>query len=202
MLRKLSLVVLCAFALTACKDTITGQLHSNETLTFNTKKGPNQVPAGKWHAVIEIPNKKEVRLVVPLSDNKKDVMKASFKVPKGTVFPEGSGEFYLNSTQSGQHYDIEGKVQANHVDSQETWKTETCSYQVQRQECYYNGYQHVCRIVTYTMSGWRDVRFFVRTTTRETNISLFRSNKTVQAAKFSSVEETVQRVYTYTGHCG
>src|SRR5690606_97143 len=98
----------------ACKDTISGQLQSTETLTFNVKKGANQVPAGTWNATIEIPSKKEVRLVVPLSDNKKDLVKASFKVPKGTVFPENNGSFYLNSAQSGQPYDIEGEVSTSH----------------------------------------------------------------------------------------
>src|SRR5690606_25207041 len=166
------------------------------------KKGPSVVPAGTWNATIEIPNKKEVRLVVPLSENKKDIVKASFKVPKGTEFPQGNGAFQLNSAQSGQPYDIEGAVKTSHVDTEEQWQTESCSYQVQRQECYYNGKHHVCNIVTYTIHGWRDARYFFRTSTQETNVNLFRDNKTVKSANFSSVEKSTRKVYTYTGHCG
>src|SRR5690606_15174126 len=97
---------------------------------------------------------KEVRLVVPMSDNKKDTVKVAFKVPKGMEFPQEQGSFYLNADQSGQPYDIEGSVSATHTDSPEEWRTETCAYQIQRQECYFNGHHHVCYIVSHTVNGW------------------------------------------------
>lgn len=198
MLRKLSIGLVCAFAIVACSNTINGVLESKEALTFNVKKKAVSIPAGKYETKVKAA-KKEVTLEIKVPGQKK-ATEVSFKVPKGAQLPENNGEFVLTADQSGQPYDVKGSIKTTHVDGPERWDWESCTYEVQRQECWYQGGQPVCRWVYYTVHGQRDSRYFIRDTTQVVAFDLV--NATAAAAgSFSGTDRYSQRIYTYQGMC-
>lgn len=198
MLRKLSLGLVCALAIAACSNTINGVLVANQTLTFNAKKAAPLAP-GKYEAALKA-SKKEVKLSIDVPGQKK-ATEVSFKVPKSVSLPQENGSFELLAEQSGQPYDVKGTVKTVHVDGQEKWDWESCTYQAQRQECYYghNGHPQ-CYIVTYTVHGTRNVRYFVRNTTQSMDVNLLTATRAA-AGNFNATEYSTSRVYTATGAC-
>ncbi len=201
MLRKFLVGALCTLAVVACSKTIDGVLKNTEALTFNLKKGTTTLPVGQWEAALKFPNKKEVKLEVTIPNQKK-ALEVSFKVPKGSPLPQENGSFELSSQLSGQPYDAAGSVNTTHVDSEEKWGWENCTYQAQREECYISGNQHVCRLVYYTVHGRQDVRYFDRHTTQVVHFNLMSpGNKVKNAGGFEGVEQYSNRVITHQGFC-
>lgn len=197
MLRKLLVGTLCTLSLLACGKTVDGLLTNSSVLTFNMKKNKTaSVPAGRWETQIKFPSKKEVKLEIKSATGETEV---SFKVPKSAPLPTENGDFELLSTLSGQPYDVKGSVKTTHVDSDERWEWESCTYQVQREECYFNGHHHVCRWVNYNVQGSRNVRYFIRQTTQDVTFNLLTASRTLGA--FAGTERSTERVYTQTGMC-
>lgn len=200
MLRKLLLGSFLVLAVSACDKTVDGVLTNSESLTFNLKNKSATIAPGKWAAQIEFESKKEVKLLIQTPDDKKPTT-VSFKVPKSTVLPQKNGEFELLSVQTGQPYDVKGTVTTTYTDSEEKWGWESCTYRVERQECYYdaNGRPY-CRWVYYDVHGQRDVRYFVRDTTQTIGFKLLNANAAA-AGSFNGTERSTERVYSYTGQC-
>ncbi len=200
MLRKLTLAVLCLFAVTACDKTIDGVLKNSENLTFNVKKKQTTIAPGQWASTIKFKSKKEVALEIQVPEQKKPTV-VSFKVPKNAPLPQENGDFELLAAQSGQPYDVQGFVKTSHIDSEEKWSWESCTYQVRRQECYYDSHgRPYCRWVYYDVHGQRDVRYFVRQSTQNIEFNLLNSTNAA-AGTFNGTERRSERVYTYTGVC-
>jgi hypothetical protein len=200
MLRKVSLAVLCLFAVVACDKTIDGVLTNSENLTFKIKNKPVTISAGKWASTIRFASKKEVKLEIEVPNEKKPVA-ISFKVPKSTPLPQENGEFELLAVQSGQPYDVKGSVNTTYVDSEEKWGWEGCTYQARRHECYYDYYgRPYCRWVYYNVHGQRDVRYYVRQATQNITFHFLTSTGSA-AGTFNGVKRSSERVYTYTGIC-
>lgn len=200
MLRRLLLSAVCVLAVSACDKTVDGVLTNSESLTFNIKNKSATIAPGKWAAQVEFESKKEVKLHIQVPDQKKPTT-ISFKVPKSTTLPQENGEFELLSVQSGQPYDVKGTVATTHVDSEEKWGWESCTYRVERQECYYDAHgRPYCHWVYYDVHGQRDVRYFIRDTTQVIGFELVNANAT-SAGAFNGTERSTERVYNYTGMC-
>lgn len=200
MLRKLLLSAVCVLAVTACDKTVDGVLSNTENLIFNVKNKTATIVPGKWASQIEFESKKEVKLHIQTPNEKKPTT-ISFKVPKGMTLPQENGEFQLLSAQSGQPYDVNGSVTTTHKDSSEQWGWESCTYRVERQECYYdaNGRPY-CRWVYYDVHGQRNVRFFVRDTKQVLGFELLNATA-ASAGTFTGTKNSTQRIYSYTGQC-
>lgn len=199
MLRKLLLSAVCVLAVSACDRTVDGVLTNSESLTFNLKKNKKaSIAPGKWASQLEFESKKEVKLHIKSSEQEKPTT-ISFKVPKNTNLPQENGSFVLSSVHSGQPYDVKGSVSTTHKDTDEKWGWESCTYRVERQECYWNGHQHVCRWVYYDVHGQREVRYIVRDTTQVLSFDLL--NSTASVASFNGTKNSTDRIYTYQGMC-
>lgn len=201
MLRQLLIGTVCVLAVAACNKTIDGLLTNSEPLTFNIKKKTTTVPAGKWAATLKFPSKKEVRLEITNPLEKKTTQ-VSFKVPKGAPLPQENGEFELDSTLSGQPYNVKGSINTEYVDSEEKWDWERCTYNVRRQECRYDQYgRPYCYWVDYSVDGQREVRFIEREATQEINFNLYSADLSRTAGTFNGTDISVERVYKYQGIC-
>lgn len=199
MLRKILIGSLCALALVACGKTIDGVLTNSEALTFNVKNKQIALPAGKYETSIKFASKTEVRLEIAVPGQKNIVV--PFKVLKSAPLPQENGTFELLAQDSGQPYDVAGSVKTINVDTQEQSNQESCSYTVYQQNCSYNPQGvPVCYSVPYTIYGWRDVRFFDRSTTQDVTFNLLTATKSTAGA-FSASQKSNSRIYTYQGAC-
>lgn len=199
MLRQILVGALCTLALVACGKTIDGLLTNTEALTFNVKDKAFSLPVGQWETAIKFASKTEVRLDITVPGQKNTVV--AFKVLKSNPLPQENGTFELLAQDSGQPYDVSGSVATTHVDSQEQWQQEGCTYQTYRTECHYqpNG-APVCYSIPYTVQGWRDVRFFNRDSTQTVDFNLLTATKSTPGA-FKAVDQSSRRVYTMQGQC-
>jgi len=198
MLRKILVGAMCTLALVACGKTIDGLLTNSEALSFNVKGKSVAVPVGRWETSIKFASKKEVKLNIAIPG--RDNVEASFKVLKSNPLPQENGTFELLSQDSGQPYDVSGSVKTTHVDSQEQWQQETCTYQTNYTQCNYTPNGTTCYSVPQTVYGWRQVRFFVRDTTQEVEFNLLTATRST-AGSFNAVDKDSQKIYTMQSVC-
>jgi hypothetical protein len=198
MLRKLLVGVACVLSAVACTKTIDGVLTNSEALTFNVKNKSVSIPAGRWETTVKIPGKKEVKLVITTQNNQKT--EVSFKVLSSAPLPQENGTFELLAADSGQPYNVNGSVKTTHVDSETQWQTESCMYQVQRQECYHTPQGNECHWVTYDVQGFREVEFFMRDTTQVVEFNLMNVDKSTPG-EFSGTDQHSERIYKYQSAC-
>jgi hypothetical protein len=178
-----------------------GKIEVNEPLKFDTKKGLKELPEGEYGVTLKRVNSRKLQLEVHVEGRDNNPV-ADFKFPRGKSVPVNRGEFSLTSEESGQPYDIEGRIESEIEQTPERWTTEPCEHRVVERYCYYDRYgRPYCEYRERYVWGSRDVRYYDLITYRQLEADLFNPDQGTRAASLLTNEETSQRQYTQVGYC-
>lgn len=194
------LVVACFAALAAgCNSELKGRIVVNEPLKFNVAKGASEVPPGNYNLKIDFPKKHKVRFEIKLS--KKSKLRAQFDIGS-RYFPKYNGPIEVPASENGQPYDLVGFLETTESESRERWSTESCTYTDYYRECFIDrdGRRH-CRTVPVTVNGYRDIRYYDRTTHQRLELDLEIPRTKRAVAQTGGSHTWHERIYTYQGHC-
>lgn len=173
----------------------------NETVT---------VVPGSYGATLELASASQAFLTIDYKTKSGDKTKLSFKMPNGQAFPRYQGDVSLSSAQTGQAYDMRGRVETEESDSSPTQSTESCTYTVQERVCRYENVtdrqgrthrEHRCCMEPVTYPGRQDVEYYYHTTTTDFNVGLYAPSSSDLLAAFKGRSTSHDKVYTYQGIC-
>ncbi|OFZ49092.1 MAG: hypothetical protein A2381_15955 [Bdellovibrionales bacterium RIFOXYB1_FULL_37_110] len=209
---KFLLIMLSFSLLVSCSKSIKGTLNVTDEMDFNkkTKLGGQKdilIPVGEYASEIILAGKNKIKLNIRNVEGKDK--KISFILPPGVEFPSYSGDLFLESSISGQPYDLNGKVRSQTTNSHEYSGVEGCSYTenryVCRTICQIEFGQQVCRQVCdympITVQGRRHVSFYYKYTDILYTIDFLYEATQDQVAKFKAIDRNTFKHYTYRGRC-
>jgi hypothetical protein len=190
----LSLCSIALFALSAC-DNVDGQVKINKALVANVNGKAATIPAGIYNATVEGKANlfvKEIALDLKMQGG---TVQIPFKIPSGVTVPEHDGELKLAAAQSGQPFDLDGKISSDTQDGPEQAAVESCTRTETEQECDARG----CHTATITISGQQDVRYYYSDLIRTVNVTFTKAG--VSLATFNGQRDDQSKHYTYQGIC-
>jgi len=199
-LQKLLPIVLLALFATGCKNEFNGRIQVFEPLQLKAIKGSSQVPVGNYKIKFDFPEKKKVRIEIKLKGKNK-FSRAYFNIGS-RYFPKYSGPINIPASENGQPYDLVGFLETTEHESREQWTSESCTYTDYRRECYIerDGRRH-CRTVPVTVYGYRDIRFYDRTTHQRLELDFELPHTKRAVARTGGSQSWNERIYTYQGPC-
>ena len=215
-LMTIALAGLLTVGLTSCND-FSGEFRTGQTLklkhkTIFGKTKTKKVPAGEYRATLGFSSKNKVKLSLKRS-GKKDI-DVKIKLPKNAQVPTFSGAINIPATQTGQLYDIKGRVKTDVTRSGQTNSYEHCTYTDRVRRCEKvceevtkpNGRvvtrcRKECRMVTVTLNGDRAVTYQMVYTNKKIKVGMFTPNSSQRLGEFRGTFNDSDKVYDYYGQC-
>lgn len=223
-MKKLFLLTLCVFALSAC-NAIEGSLEilkeitivnnaSDELIEFcrkhpddyyckdvDTENKTTILTVGHYSANLEFPESNKMKIVIFRRNQENTTL--TFSLPRGVSIPEYNGEIYLRDEEVGQPYDVIGGVRTDISQSSLQRDIESCTYRTEEWVCRPDrrrdrrncGWEPVYR------TGRREVEFFYRYTTKHYTIRLNTPDTPETLVNFGGVQNFSDKIYTYQGYC-
>lgn len=212
----IALAGLLTIGLSSCNDFSgefkTGQkLQIVHTSIFGNEK-TKSIPAGEYRATLGFSSKNKVKLSLKRSGEKDIDMK--IKLPDNAQFPTFEGEIDIPAVQTGQRYDMRGRVATDVTRSGQTNTYESCTYTDQVRRCEKvcedvtrpNGQvvtrcRKECRLVTVTLNGSRDVTYHMVYTAKRIKLGVFNPGTRDRLGDFQGNFNDSDKVYDYYGSC-
>jgi hypothetical protein len=215
-LMTIALAGLLTIGLTSCNN-FSGEFKTGQklkivhTTIFGNKK-TKTIPAGSYRATLGFSSKTKVKLSLKRS-GKKDI-DVKIQLPENAQFPTYQGDISIPASQTGQLYDLKGKIATNITRSGETSTYESCSYTDRVRRCEKvcrnvtkpNGEvvrrcKRECRMVTVTLRGSRDVTYHMVYTAKKIKLGAFNPGSRTRLGDFQGNFNDSDKVYDYYGSC-
>ena len=119
-------------------------------------------------------------------------------VPRGQQIPD-NGQIQIDSTRTGQGFDIVGSAATKTEDSALVRTDESCIYYRREWVCDHRPHGNYCRWEDVPYQGWRDVEYFDRVRTKDVLLTL--DSPGIGSGSFAGRDITRERIYTYVGRC-
>lgn len=215
-LMTIALAGLMTMGLSSCND-FSGEFKTGQKLkivhtSMFGKKKTKSIPAGEYRATLGFSSKNKVKLSLKRS-GKKDI-DVKIKLPKNAQFPTYQGEISIPASQTGQRYDLKGKIATNVTRSGTTNTYESCSYTDQVRRCEKvckeitkpNGRvvtrcKKECHMETVTIRGSRDVTYHTVYTAKKIKLGVFNPGTRDRLGDFKGNFNDSDKVYDYYGTC-
>jgi len=196
-MKNLTLVILGAASLVALSgcDNVGGQLKVRKALVAVVDGQAATIPAGTYNATIEGSAnifKTQISLDLALKGGTGHIL---FNVPSGVAVPKEDGELKLTAAQSGQPFDMDGKIATNVQEGSVQSGVESCTRNETEQRC--DGSS--CHTETITITGQQDVQYHSEDTIRDVNVTISKAGAVL--ATFSGERDDSSKVYDYQGAC-
>lgn len=194
------LLLIALLGLVACNGKFEGKFVANESV--DVIKGSNllTIETGTYEATAKL-RKKSVTLKL---DNGEETLK--FKLKSSALRPQANGEIQATATELGQAFGAAGTLKQNVSLSELKEGTERCQMNIGTCGGPYSGprgpyYVDGIYPGSYScgMTGHRDVRYKVKSTTQNLLLNLVQDSNLVASLKAKEVKEV--RVYEFMGHC-
>ncbi len=156
------------------------------------------VPTGT-HSVSVETGVSSATISLELSGKKEAIV---VKVPRNRI-PKEQGGFEVLASESGQPFDMLGNLDIDHTRSRRYRDQEACSRTVPREVCGYDSEgRWYCMIDYVTVYGRQEVEYYNLSTRRHLDVRLSNPADTNDVlATLDGHDTTVDKVYTYQGHC-
>jgi hypothetical protein len=215
-LMTIALAGLLTLGLSSCND-FSGEFKTGQKLkivhtSMFGKKKTKKIPAGTYRATLGFSSKSKVKLSLKRSGQKDIDVK--IKLPSGSQFPSFQGDIVIPASQSGQRYDLNGKIATNVTRSGQTNTYESCTYTEYVRRCEKvckeitrpNGEvvqrcHRECRKVPVSISGSRDVTYHMVYTTKKIKLGVFTPGTRTRLGDFKGNFSDSDKVYDYHGTC-
>ncbi len=215
-LMTIALAGLLTIGLSSCND-FSGEFKTGQKLkivhtTMFGKKKTKKIPAGSYRATLGFSSSSKVKLSLKRSGQKDIDVK--IKLPDNAQFPTYEGDIVIPASQSGQRYDLNGKIATNITRSGQTNTYESCSYtdyvrrceKVCRDVTKPNGEvvkrcKKECRRVAVTIRGSRDVTYHMVYTAKKIKLGVFNPGTRDRLGDFKGNFNDSTKVYDYQSSC-
>ena len=215
-LMTMALAGLLTLGLSSCND-FSGEFKTGQKLkivhtSMFGKKKTKKIPAGTYRATLGFSSKSKVKLSLKRSGQKDIDVK--IKLPSGAQFPSFQGDIIIPASQSGQKYDLNGKIATNVTRSGQTNTYESCTYTDYVRRCEKvckevtkpNGQvvtrcRKECKRVAVSISGSRDVTYHMVYTAKKIKLGVFTPGTRTRLGDFKGNFNDTDKVYDYHGTC-
>ncbi|MFT6070929.1 MAG: hypothetical protein ACJAT2_001834 [Bacteriovoracaceae bacterium] len=215
-LMTIALAGLLTIGLSSCND-FSGEFKTGQKLkivhtSMFGKKKTKKIPAGSYRATLGFSSSSKVKLSLKRSGQKDIDVK--IKLPDNAQFPTYEGDIVIPASQSGQIYDLNGKIATNVTRSGRTDTYESCSYtdyvrrceKVCRDVTRPNGdvvkrCKKECRRVAVTIRGSRDVTYHMVYTAKKIKLGVFNPGSRDRLGDFQGNFNDSTKVYDYQSSC-
>lgn len=215
-LMTIALAGLLTMGLSSCND-FSGEFKSGQNLkivhtTIFGKKKTKKIPAGSYRATLGFSSSSKVKLSLKRSGQKDIDVK--IKLPDNAQFPSFEGDIIIPASQSGQIYDLNGKIATDVTRSGQTSTYESCTYTEYVRRC-----ERICKEVTkpngqvvkkchkeckkvpVSISGSRDVTYHMLYTAKRIKLGVFTPGTRTRLGDFQGNFNDSDKVYDYYGTC-
>ena len=187
-----SMMMSSMMLMSGCED-IPGVLTVTKPLQVLVKGKTQAVAVGAHDTSL---NFKRHKIVATIQSGSEKV-KIDLEVSEGEEIPS-NGNFELKSTQTGQPFDVLGRVATTVTESVRRTGRETCQYQVYDVVCGPKG----CQTVPVMRKGLRTIEFFDRNTRQVMNFDMTEvGSATSSFATFTGQVNYNERIKTREGQC-
>lgn len=178
---------------------IEGQLNITKNLTLKNANGETKNLAIGTYTADFRESTFGKNIVLRLNNDTNERYK--FKLPKGVKVPT-NGILKLTSAQIDQNVDLLATVQTDSTNSPVVEGYESCSYTENYTICNPGPYgQMYCQTYTRTIPGTQWIRYYVRTTHQNFNVSIAEAGSTKESAQFLAQDSYSQRVIVNQSLC-
>jgi hypothetical protein len=206
-MRNLLLSISIVLFFTSCKS-FTGQYDSNQDLTlvhttvFGNKK-KIVIPADLYTAKLGFSSKNKLK--INLKSAGKSPISVKIQVPENTELPT-NGKISILASQSGQFYDLKGRVSTSYTRSDSVRGTEGCSYYEDQWICNercdrHGNCRNICDYEEVAVPGTRDVIWHDATTSSTVGLSFIKPGQKNVRARLTGSHTSTDRVYEHEGEC-
>lgn len=228
-LTTLALAAMMTVGVTSCDD-FSGQFTANQqlklvhTTIFGNKK-TKKVPMGNYEAKLGFSSSNKVKLT--LKEDNGDEISVKIKLPEDRDFPTFQGEIDLPASQTGQKYDMKGKIASEVSRTAPTSTYESCSFTVHERRCRRvcdepvnrdgdvvrdrrdlndrhrdrRNCRQECHSVPVTIHGHRDVTYHYTTTHKRIKLGVFTIGSNERLGNFKGNLTDTDKVYDFYGQC-
>ena len=226
-LKTLAMAAVMTLGLTSCDD-FSGQFSANQelklvhTTIFGNKK-TKKVPMGKYKATLGFSSANKVKLT--LKEDNGDNISVKIKLPENRQFPTFTGKIDLPASQTGQKYDLKGKINTEVTRGAPTSTYESCTYTRYVRKCERvcdapvnrdgdvvrdrrdlndrrnRNCRRTCRQVPVSVSGTRDVTYHYTTTYKRIKLGVFNPGSNGRLGAFKGDLTDTDKVYDFYGKC-
>lgn len=152
--------------------------------------------AGQYSASVDFVSKSQVAIKVQTTRfTSKNV---TLTIPAGKNIPNYTGPISLSSRESGQPFNIGGRIETHESDSPTTREMESCSYTRTERVCDRRGR---CETRTVTYTGRQEVEYHFHYTNTLLNLNIIKLTDNSVIGKFDGRRDETDKVYTYQGPC-
>lgn len=128
------------------------------------------------------------------------------KFPSNSDFPRRNGNIFLSASETGQRYDIQGRINTEYSQSRRYNERERCSWTEYRTDrrthCDRHGNcRQICNQVPYTRYGYQRVEYRYEYTDRELHLELVKPRSKQSVADYNGTDRDAQKVYLFQGMC-
>lgn len=207
-----TLAALGFLMMVGCKP-ISGTLSLSEEITISNESdratctpednrpsciGPieDSLRAGEYSASVDFVSKTQVQIKVQTTRfTSKNV---TLNIPAGKNIPNYTGPISLSSRESGQPFNIGGRIETHESDSQTYRESESCTYTRSERVCDRRGR---CDYRTVTYTGRQQVEYHFHYTNVLLNLNIVKLTDNSVIGKFDGRRDETDKVYTYQGPC-
>lgn len=190
------LVALSVLMLTACKTEFRGQVSANEPIKANVKKGQSYIPAGVSDLKLTIKSKKKAEIEVGVAGKKNNPV-----IPldlRGSTLPQTSGDIVILGRNSGQPFDLRGRIDTRVERGPLRRGYETCQESVPVRRCH-PGYG--CDRGWEFVTGERAIEYYEDLYQSRIAIQVLESRNQHEQGQIRATDSWVERRVVSSSYC-
>jgi|GEM_PF-1593823 hypothetical protein len=207
-MKKLTLILALMLGAVGCIN-FEGTFKADEKLKLvhTTMFGNEKIKtlsAGTYQTSFEFSSDEKMKLTFTRPGDDLDV---KIKFSSSSDFPRRNGNIDLPASQTGQRYDIKGRISTDQSLSRTYNERERCSWTEYRTDCYVvcdgprGSCRQVCNRIPVTRYGHQRVEYRYQYTERELYLELVKPQNTQSVADYNGRDRDTQKIYSFQGIC-
>ena len=193
--------MLTLLVLAGCKPELKGTLSVRSPLPVMVKGQMVQIPVGNYRAEYTAGDKATFA-VLKVENVSGQTLKIQLSFPAGQTAPQYYGDLNIASHVSGQPFDIVGKIDTEHDQSDLYYGSQSCTYYLNEYTCHKpkDGPQ-VCGYESVPHTGSQPTQYYYSTSSTSAVSSFRRPGTNIEMATFSGYESDSTKHETPIGPC-
>ncbi len=210
-MKKLALILGVLLLSSSCHE-LGGRLNVVDSLTvkkkhgfLNLKTSKVELKAGNYSAVLKIISDSNITLKLEGGDLGKEIL-VPIKAESDLDIPV-NGKFAILGEKISQPFDVVGNINTDYSYSDQYHAVESCTWTTKENRCEKvcvgepRKCDVVCKEITITHEGRKDVTYHYMYTKRDVQLELMRSGSTALAGTINATSHTSDKITDYESLC-
>ncbi len=195
------LCLLMVLGLAGCKPELKGTLSIRSNLPVMVKGQMIQIPPGNYRAEYTAGDNAQFA-VLKVENVNGQTLKIQLNFPAGQSAPQYYGDLNLAAQVSGQPFDIVGKIDTEHDQSETMYGSQSCTYYLNEYTCHkQKDGQHVCGYESVPHYGTQPTQYYYSSSSTSATSSFRRPGTNYEIATFGGYESDSTKHETPIGPC-